>query len=97
MMARWKAGQVVLAVSAGLLVPVVVIFCAEILSLLFFGSGALMKKIPALLLADLSNLFSLEALEADRNGDADEAERLWDVSDELFEASVSAKRLESAS
>jgi hypothetical protein len=51
-----------------------------------------MKKISALLFADLSNLFSLEALEADRNGDSEEAERLWDVSDELHEASVFAER-----
>jgi hypothetical protein len=37
----------------------------------------------AALLAELSDLFSLEALEADREGDPKEAERLWDIADEL--------------
>jgi len=37
------------------------------------------------LLAELSDLFSREAIEADMRGDADEADRLWDVADELHE------------
>jgi len=37
----------------------------------------------ARLLAELSSLFSLEALEADRCGDVEEADRLWGVADEL--------------
>jgi hypothetical protein len=39
----------------------------------------------AALLAELSDLFSLEALEADRDGDPVEADRLWDIADEIHE------------
>lgn len=39
----------------------------------------------AALLAELSDLFSIEALEADRHGDVVEAERLWDIADEIHE------------
>ena len=37
------------------------------------------------MLRDLSVLFSLEALDADERGEPDEAERLWDIADELHE------------
>ena len=37
------------------------------------------------MLAELSDLFTREALEADKHGDPDEAERLWDISHELHE------------
>lgn len=49
-------------------------------------------RVPAPLLTELSHLFSCDALEADKNGDPEEAERLWDISDELHEASVVAER-----
>jgi hypothetical protein len=39
--------------------------------------------VRAILLAELSHLFSLEAFEADLRLDPDEADRLWDISDEL--------------
>jgi propanediol dehydratase small subunit len=41
--------------------------------------------VRAAMLAELSDLFSLEALEADRHGDSSEAERLWDIADEIHE------------
>lgn len=37
------------------------------------------------MLSELSHLFSLEAFEADRRGDHDEADRLWDVSHDIHE------------
>jgi hypothetical protein len=37
----------------------------------------------ATLLAELSDLFTREAFEADTHGNPDEAERLWDIADEL--------------
>ena len=48
----------------------------------------------AALLAELSDLFSLEALEADRHGDPDEAERLWDIADEIHERLKKAENVE---
>lgn len=39
----------------------------------------------ASLLAELSDLFSREAFEKDKRGDVDEAERLWDISQEIHE------------
>lgn len=39
----------------------------------------------ATMLAELSDLFSREALEADKYGNADEAERLWDIAHEIHE------------
>jgi hypothetical protein len=44
----------------------------------------------ATLLAELSDLFSLEALEADRHGDPKEAERLWDISNALHKSCQNA-------
>lgn len=37
------------------------------------------------LLVELSDLFTREALEADRHGNPDEAERLWGIADEIHE------------
>lgn len=48
----------------------------------------------ATLLAELSDLFALEALEADKGGDPDEAERLWDISAELLERCVATHHRE---
>lgn len=42
------------------------------------------------LLADLADLFTREAFEADHAGDADEAERLWEIAHELHEAAMEA-------
>lgn len=37
------------------------------------------------MLEELSDLFTRDALEADKQGDPDEAERLWDISHEIHE------------
>jgi len=39
------------------------------------------------LLAELSTVFSLEAFEVDLRGDQDEADRLWDIAEELSQRS----------
>lgn len=48
----------------------------------------------ASLLAELSDLFVREAFEKDRLGQPIEAERLWDISDEIHERRVNAERIE---
>lgn len=45
---------------------------------------------PSILL-ELSDLFTREALEADLQGDADEADRFWDISDEIHARFVEAE------
>jgi hypothetical protein len=37
------------------------------------------------LLAELAHLFTCDAIEADMEGDPDEAERLWDIANEIHE------------
>lgn len=46
------------------------------------------------LLTDLSYLFSLEALEADRRGDDVEGDRLWDISSVLHTRAESVRHHE---
>ena len=46
------------------------------------------------LLAELADLFSREAFDADRHGNADEAERFWDVANELHARCEAALRRE---
>lgn len=46
------------------------------------------------LLTDLSYLFSLEALEADRRGDDTEGDRLWDISGVLHARAESVRHHE---
>ena len=46
------------------------------------------------LLTDLSYLFSLEALEADRRGDNAEGDRLWDISGALHTRADAVRRRE---
>ena len=48
------------------------------------------NHMSAELLADLSNLFSIEAFEADMHGQHDEADRLWTIADELHDKSDEA-------
>jgi hypothetical protein len=42
----------------------------------------------SLLLSDLAHLFTLEAHHADMRGDAEEAERLWEIAQEIFERAL---------
>jgi len=44
------------------------------------------------LLAELAHLFSIEAFEADRRPDPEEADRLWDIADELHEMCLDADK-----
>ena len=46
------------------------------------------------LLLDLSALFTFEAFEADKRGDPNEADRLWDISEELGTKYRRARRAE---
>lgn len=46
------------------------------------------------LLTDLSYLFSLESLEADRRGDDAEGDRLWDISAVLQKRADAVRRQE---
>ncbi len=48
----------------------------------------------AALLAELSDLFVREAFEKDRLGQPIEAERLWEISEEIHERRVNAERVE---
>lgn len=48
----------------------------------------------ASLLAELSDLFTREAFKADKKGDPDEAERLWDIADQIHERHKKAERAE---
>lgn len=48
----------------------------------------------ASLLAELSDLFVREAFEKDKLGQPIEAERLWDISNEIHERRVNAERVE---
>ncbi len=48
----------------------------------------------ASLLAELSDLFVREAFSKSKRKDYDEAERLWDISDELHQRKVDAERAE---
>lgn len=41
------------------------------------------------LLADLAHLFTLEARDADLNGDNAESDRLWEIAQEIFERALS--------
>ena len=51
-------------------------------------------RMRAALLAELSDLFTREAFEKDMYGNADEAERLWDIADELHERFKRAEHVE---
>lgn len=53
-----------------------------------------MSHVKASLLAELSDLFTREAFEKDELGQPIEAERLWDISDELHQRKVNAERVE---
>jgi hypothetical protein len=48
----------------------------------------------ASLLAELSDLFTREAFEKDKRGDHDEAERLWDISEEIHTRRMNTERAE---
>lgn len=50
---------------------------------------------PALL-AELADLFSREALKEDKRGNHDEADRLWDVSNEIHERFKKAEHIEAS-
>lgn len=53
-----------------------------------------MSHVKASLLAELSDLFTREAFKNDKRGDHDEAERLWDISDEIHTRRLNAERAE---
>ena len=48
----------------------------------------------ASLLAELSDLFVREATRADKTGKHDEADRFWDIADELHKKAVTTHRAE---
>ena len=48
----------------------------------------------ASLLAELSDLFVREATCADKTGEHDEADRFWDIADELHKKAVKEHRVE---